>query len=334
MKSNIEKTASQWAIREQEGLSAAEREELSKWLVETPGARRALERMRKTWGRFEMLRNTDLADDLVGDESSVNWYWYSSLAAGLVLAITALAWTFIQTPSHDSLEAEARELLRWESADFAELEDGSTIDLNNGAEIEYQFSEGSRSIWVLRGEAYFTVAPDPERPFVVYAGNSVTQAVGTQFNVKLKERSVEVLVTEGKVRFSFQQTDAVRPEEDEASAVESAYLTEQHCASLLNDPEEDSGFVIRELDPEELRSLIVWKPVTLRFDSTPLAEVLELFNQYNEIQLVLEDGELGDLKVAAKFRSNKLDGFVRLLEATSGIKSRREGDNIYLYAGN
>ena len=87
------------------------------------------------------------------------------------------------------------------------LDDGSVAELNRGAEIEVNYTVAERRVVLRRGEALFTVAKNPARPFVVRAGGVDVRAVGTAFNVKLAGPNLEVLVTEGTVHVS-QQTPA------------------------------------------------------------------------------------------------------------------------------
>ena len=57
------------------------------------------------------------------------------------------------------------------------------VHLNTRSRVEVNFTGAARDIRLLEGEALFTVARDPARPFTVYAGTNIIQAVGTQFNV-------------------------------------------------------------------------------------------------------------------------------------------------------
>ena len=61
----------------------------------------------------------------------------------------------------------------------------------------------------------------------------------------------------------------------------------------------------------------------LEFDGTPLGEVVHAFNQRNAIQLVVADDALRGLPIVATIRSDNLEGFVRLLEATLGVRAER-----------
>ena len=80
-----------------------------------------------------------------------------------------------------------------------ELVDGSVLQINTDSQVNVEYSEGTRKIHLLRGEAHFDVAHDKDWPFQVYAGKGVVKAVGTAFSVRLEEEKISVIVTEGKV---------------------------------------------------------------------------------------------------------------------------------------
>ncbi len=262
------------------------------------------------------------------------WHVFApiSVAAALVLTLSVFSFQSNQTVLEETDPIVSRTVSYAEN-DFLELEDESTVELNAGTIIDYRFTDSKREVWIVKGEAYFSVARDENRPFMVHAGKTTTRAVGTEFNVRYYNDAVDVVVAEGRVLFSMSEDIPVIQEVDhEKTAVNSTYLNENQGVFVMEDPLFESNFVIRDVSKTEVESMLSWKPVTLRFDSTPLADVVDLFNQHNEIKLIILDPELKQLKIAAKFRSNKLDGFVRLLEVTSGVGSRRDEKCIYLYS--
>ncbi|HKQ81318.1 MAG TPA: FecR domain-containing protein [Steroidobacteraceae bacterium] len=79
------------------------------------------------------------------------------------------------------------------------LVDGSTLTLNTNSQVKVEYSDQYRDVQVLQGEVYFQVAKNSHRPFRVYAGNGRVQAVGTAFTVYLRDESMDVTVTEGRI---------------------------------------------------------------------------------------------------------------------------------------
>ena len=223
--------------------------------------------------------------------------------------------------------------LAFEAAAYRQetLSDGSVLDLNRGAHVVVQFTAAERRVLLVQGEAQFAVAKNPARPFVVRAGGVEVRAVGTAFNVKLAGPNLEVLVTEGTVHVSQQTvvapatsmaTGASAGSAPTAAPVVLAALTAGQwtvipVAAVIAPP-----VVVQTSDPEIAR-LLDWQPRLLDFESTPLAEVVETFNRRNPQRLVIGDEELRALTIVASIRSDNVEGFVRLLEGTMGVRAER-----------
>ena len=79
------------------------------------------------------------------------------------------------------------------------LEDGSRVQLDSKSSIKVQYALAERRLTLLKGEAWFGVAPDPARPFVVEAGGGTVTALGTAFDVAVEKSGTRVTVTEHRV---------------------------------------------------------------------------------------------------------------------------------------
>ncbi|MFD1702550.1 FecR family protein [Methylopila henanensis] len=99
------------------------------------------------------------------------------------------------------------------------LADGSTLQLNASSAVAEDYSPGRRTIRLLRGQAYFEVKPDSDRPFTVEAGDARVTALGTAFDVRLGGSETDVSVTEHSVLVEFtHDRPAIRLEEGEQVA--------------------------------------------------------------------------------------------------------------------
>ena len=120
---------------------------------------------------------------------------YVALAATLVLALfIGLQQGFqpVQQASYQTAVGEQKTIT---------LPDNSVVQLNTNSRIRFDYQGEVRAIYLYQGEAHFTVAKNPQRPFEVYAGAGRVRAVGTAFSVMLNEMShdIDVMVTEGVV---------------------------------------------------------------------------------------------------------------------------------------
>jgi transmembrane sensor len=88
--------------------------------------------------------------------------------------------------------------------------------------------------------------------------------------------------------------------------------------------------VVAAVTSEEVDRALAWQPQLLEFVSTPLAEVATEFNRRNRVHLVILDEALRTLPIGASFRSDNLDGFVRLLESSFGVSAERTKNKIAL----
>jgi transmembrane sensor len=122
-----------------------------------------------------------------------------SFAASLLLVLSALVWR------HGFFD-ENRYSTPVGGIASVPLEDGSKITLSSNSEVRIAVTSKQRRIELETGEAFFEVAKDPERPFVVDAGDRRIVAVGTMFSVRRDRDDVRVIVTEGIVRIEREAT--------------------------------------------------------------------------------------------------------------------------------
>ncbi len=327
----VESAAAEWLVRHDRGLTGRQQDEFLSWLAASPAHRESFERHRRMWSDFNALAqwrpehsaapNPDL---LARPRPSRIGRWAAPV---LLAAAAALAVTVWWSPPERARQSDT---LAFEAAAYRQetLSDGSVLDLNRGAHVVVQFSPGERRVLLVQGEAQFVVAKNSARPFIVRAGGIDVRAVGTAFNVKLAGSNLEVLVTEGTVHVSQQAAaataEAVNSSHRHAAAVpvvlaaiSAGQRTVIPVASTIAPP------VVVPASREEIARLLGWQPQLLDFDSTPLVEVVATFNRRNAVRLVIGDDELRTLPIVASIRSDNVEGFVRLLEGTAGVRADR-----------
>ncbi len=116
-----------------------------------------------------------------------------AVAATLLLFVAAaafLGYRLEQDPEYITSIGEQRTV---------PLDDGSRIALNSNSQVQIEFTADKRTVRLLRGEAFFEVAHNKERPFVVIAGENEVTAVGTAFEVRYEPDHIDVTLVEGKV---------------------------------------------------------------------------------------------------------------------------------------
>lgn len=320
----VEQAAAEWAIRHDRGLTAAEQDEFHAWLA--ADRRHSMTWAEHQWGWEELDRLAGLQtswhavpdpDLLRPSWRRAKWRWKLFLSAAAVAAVSLLLWLVGRTPEirnpHPLAPSKTEVFALIEERT---LSDGSVVSLNHGASLTEDFSAEVRRVNLNQGEASFQVMHDSSRPFLVDAKGVVVRAVGTVFNVRLESDSLEVLVTEGKVSVAPLAIAADTP----APLVG---VNERAVVSLKAGTPE---LQITTMGSAEIEARLAWQPRWFDFTNSPLAEIVTEFNQRNVVQMTVEDPELAELRLSATFRSDNVEGFVRLLESNFGVRVAWRGN--------
>jgi len=320
--------ASAWLARRDRGFTPAEQDAYLQWLREDERHGVAVARLEKAWGALDLLaewrpeHSQKPNPDLLAVPHRRFWRRTSALLA-LAAAIAVAFVLFKPFGAAPATVQVAR------SSELRTLADGSVVELNKDAEISVDYSATERNIKLLRGEAYFTVAKNPDRPFIVTAGGVRVRAVGTVFNVRLKGDDVDVLVTEGKVRI-----DPPKPEEPELKGALNAAMVGARERTTVNAavPTPLAPEVV-EATTDEIESALSWQGMRIRFRDTPLDEAVAEFNRYNsETRIVVADRRIAKIPLRGNFRADNADAFVRLMQEMLGVHADLEDGRYVLRA--
>lgn len=336
----VAQAAARWVARQDRGLSAAERAELAAWQAADPRHAAEWQRQLRTWRGLDRV-GADAGLAAMADEFLVRararrararWQraaaWGGSLAAALVLGW--VGWTqFTPAAAPDRSRSDYAVLASTLRREM--LPDGSVAELNGASRIEVAFTAAERRVVLLEGEAHFVVAKNPARPFYVSAGPVTVRAVGTAFNVRLAAESIEVLVTEGKVRLEQETVPPAnvvaatswspRP----ATPPEAPALVEGQRAVIARTGATTAPAEIGDVGKAEIEAALGWQATRLVFNNTPLDEVIAGFNRYHPHRLVLGDPVLRQRTLTGVFRADNLDGFVRLLRVSVDVRAEARG---------
>lgn len=334
----IEQAAFAWVRRQHDGLTDDEALELHAWIEEDPRHDAAFDHFQRHWARFDPLAGAVKMDsvrcsapaDATGADAEAEPGRRRSgrLLAPLGLAAAAalgfLLWSSSAPPAAGpgaqaappAVAARATPALVLPATIARQvLADGTVVELNRGARLAIDFTPAERRVRLLAGEANFAVAKDPAHPFVVEAGEVEVRAVGTAFNVRFDPESVEVVVTEGRVRVATRKETVPLLEAGQAATVSLARA---------------SVPAVEALTAEQIDRKLLWQPRLLSFDNQPLSAIAGEFNRRNPVRLVI-DPKSGARRMSASFRSDNVEGFVRLLEQHFGITAEcREGNLVVL----
>lgn len=247
------------------------------------------------------------------------------LAASVLLAVAVGFAAYLWPPSAPTYRTAIGGLAT------VPMDDGSKITLNTASEITLQMTSKERRVNLTRGEAFFEVAKDPSRPFVVYANGQRVIAIGTKFAVRLKPETVQVSVTEGQVRVEQQQSllglvdGAWNPRQARTASRQLPLLTPGTIANV-----KEKTVSIERQPVAELEHSLSWRSGYVVLREAYLSDAVAEFNRYNHRQLVIADESLAGIQIGGNFQASNIDGFVRLLEEGFEIRAQERDGRIAL----
>lgn len=177
------------------------------------------------------------------------------------------------------------------------LSDGSTVTLDSETMMRFRDTPDERFVELVGGRAFFRVARDPARPFIVSAGGKRVRAVGTAFEVSMENGTVAVILTEGKVR-----VDEGTPGSGNSTDMEPG-------RQLVIGA--DRNWTMTRVDVHKETS---WTEGRLIFMHDPLAHAIDDMNRYSTKKLVFEGQRVPDREIVGVFQAGDVDGFVKALE--------------------
>lgn len=322
----IRKEASEWIARlNADDVSAADRAGFEAWRLAHPSNARAYEDMAATWRRFARAGRTVRAVSFGNAMESAatarrrpRWLPPAMAAVVAVLAI-GLGWWTLRVPS-SSFETGVGQ-----HASVA-LPDGSRLELNSDSAVRVQYDDAARVIRLERGEAFFTVAHAPERPFWVVADRTWIRAVGTAFNVHRRADGVRVTVSEGRVKVgSVGARDA--PSDAALDKVAVSLLAAGQQLNLQGPHARVTVLAASQIDHE-----VSWRSGTIYFEDRPLGEVIDEMGRYTPLKISVGD-RAREITIGGTFQTNPqgAEALLAMLEEGLGLQVRRgERQQVYV----
>lgn len=215
----------------------------------------------------------------------------------------------------DHSNAEQAELIetvncRYGMVSKFSLPDSTIVWLNSGSQLKFphRFSGKKRKVEIT-GEAYFKVAHNAKKPFIVKARNLDVEVVGTEFNVinYSDEKSTEVILVTGKVNLLSEIGETPRT---------LGTLLPGYIAVFEN----ESGKV--EANKVCVDEYISWREGLLSFNDEPMGDVVKRLNRWFNAEIIISDKELNEYIYKATFSSESLDQVLNLLRLSAPINYR------------
>ena len=214
--------------------------------------------------------------------------WMTWATAAAVLLLTVGTWVFFQQPNTSEALVNS---IHTDQLQEVQLVDGTKVWVKANSHFQYPNTFQNTRTVQLEGEAFFEVAKNPNKPFIVETKKAAVRVLGTAFNVRAtpNEGVTEVIVTEGKVQLS----DKAKAEKIQLTANEKGVL--QHATNEVSK--------IQETDMNEL----AWQTNVLIFKSTPLPEVFNSLKRLFEKDFIMDVDRIQNCAFSGRYSSPDLE---------------------------
>jgi len=326
-----------------EDLSQEEQQELAHWLNADHKNQQILEDVKRTWNRsltipshfspdtenawkkvkskIDVPRQNHSIKGLEGNEDYNTTHKSNSLhilwkAAAVILIVIGIGFMAIHiTGNNNGQYTERAETYSATSQkSFVQLRDGSRVWLNKNTTLscETDFNEKTRTVHVT-GEAFFEIAKDISKPFIILSGSARTTVLGTAFNLRAysHENRTELIVVHGKVSFANEH------------AVE-LVLEKGDKGIINNETEEITKSINKNLN------FLAWKDERLLFDKTEFESVKKDIETYFSVNIEIASPAIRKCYFTGTFEKPELKDVLSVMRVTMNINHQKEKDKIVL----
>ncbi len=193
------------------------------------------------------------------------------------------------------------------------LPDGSRIELNTDTVLRTELGRNRRFVVLEKGEAYFDIVHDAQRPLIVQVGMQRIIDLGTQFSVHRDRRRLEIKLVEGRARVETANGNKL------AVLMPGDVLVKQ--GATLNITKKTERVLSDELS---------WRRGMLTFLHTPLSEVARELNRYNRDKIVIADASVARLTMNGAIPATSTSAFTNTARDVFGLKVETRGHELVI----
>ena len=343
-------------------LSSEQTAELQQWIAKSDFHRNYLHQLAHNWDSMGILQElaalfpiqpTAVMPAKAGIfQPSTIKTWLQNLIAQLkqpkawapTLATFALVAILINNQQPNHFETDIGQQANYQ------LSDGTHITLNTNSALKVDYSQDRRRIYLLRGEAHFDVAKNPQRPFMVYAGEGMVWAVGTAFNVRylnagnlegnhagtlvdtLIGTSIDVTVTEGTVKIFAD----IEPDKNTNLNINNAQNSPTDHEQLVHagkSVQYSKVIDATQTTPAQvLEQKLAWQHGALIFKGETLEQAINEIARYTDKQLIITDPSIKNIRVGGHYKTDNINSLLASLSQTLEIKLEQRGSQLHLSA--
>jgi len=192
-----------------------------------------------------------------------------------------------------------------------ELPDGTTVILNSGSSLRFSglFAESAARKVELKGEGFFQVAKDRERPFIVHVGKLDVKVLGTTFNVNAYDGTdpeIDIALVEGKVSIGKANSSL----SDNLMVLAPGQLAHYDIAE---------NKIYKETNIK-LDKYIGWTEGKMVFIDDPIQEVIKRLENWYNVDIRIADKQLTNYRFTGTFVDESLEGILKVFSLTSPLR--------------
>lgn len=310
--------------------SPDENKSIDEWLHKNPENQKTFQELKDTWKSLEQVKDImdiDLEEEWIRQKRTIefkkqpendkNKYFItwkiSKIAAVFLVLIAAVSVAYFVFPFFLN-----NKIVTNGTVQSIELPDGTNVTLNANTSFIYpkKFKDNIRKV-TLKGEAFFDVKPDPEKPFIISAKEAAVEVMGTSFNVNAYDRNedITVVVSTGTVALYITSNPSEK------------LILQEGIMGILNI--EDQSLIKRANTD---RNFLAWKTKQIIFENETLNKVVQKLEDVYRTRIIVNNPALNNCRITASFDQQSIQSVIKVIEETLDIEFK-EGDNTYLIDG-
>ena len=299
--------------------SPGEEDAVNEWMNENAANKEYYDQLKKVWDNSKKLAADSTLDvdkawerfqKRVADQNETPKALSRSRFSWMRIAASIILIAGLGIPTYFMINnKEAKEMVAQTGQNVLvdTLPDGSVITLNKRSTVTYlsKFKGNTRAI-ALKGEAFFNVAPDKKKPFIISVNDVQVTVVGTSFNIKTENGNTEVVVETGIVQVtrSGKTVELIAGEKIVMSPNDSNAAKEKVSDKLYN----------------------YYRSKEFVCDDTPLWKLVQVVNEAYDTKIVIGRKELNDMRLTTTFNNESLEKVLEVIHLTFDITVIKKED--------
>ena len=315
-----------WVARlRSETVGEADLTGFADWLNASENHQQAWDNAMETWETLGVVSHLPVNQLLAADtQPKHNNSWLSNLFSEFWKPLTTLSATALVAMSLFMMVQEDRQHYYSAVGEYQQitLQDGSIVELNTDSSIAVLLGDNRRDVELLKGEAFFTVASDNTKPFIVSVGDAKVQALGTAFNIfRQSEQHAMVSVIEGVVRVSEASGSSTAAPESKMLLANDVVLVDK-----------SSG--LSKLQVSNIEQVTAWRSGQILFDKASVDEAIVILNRYLERKIVIAGNASSEHRISGIFSIREQRETLNAVAQAFDLVLTSEGDNWLLSQSN